>query len=161
MWPIILPLWIVGAAIAGVINELARAESPRWSLAGRLGFAVALAVELYGVAAAFDVQYASPVSSSTVSHSGWWVVAVSGIALVLATGLPLLRPAVHRVVHLAATAAGAAAFVVFPYAYAPEYHPWRIGFGWVLSALAVPVVLGVIAARPPRASAATPTDAPG
>jgi hypothetical protein len=160
VWPIVLPLWIVGGAVAGVISELARAESRLWSLVGRLGFAFALALALYATAAAFDIQYASSVSARYISSSGWWVVTIAGIVLVLATGLALLRPATHKLLHLAATATGAAAFVVFPYAYAPEHEPWRIAFGWVLAVLVVPVALALSAAMPRRASGATRRDAP-
>ena len=161
MWPIVLPLWIVGAAIAGVIGELARAESPRWALLGRLGFAVALAVSLGGTVAVFDVQYASAQSAGYVSRGGWWVVTVAGWVLVLATGLALLRAAVRRALHLAATATGAAAFAIFPLAWAPQDRPWRIALPWIVTAVAVPVALAVSAATPRRASAATRPGAPG
>jgi hypothetical protein len=78
------------------------------------------------------------------------------MTLTLATGFALLRPAPRRLLHLAATLGGAAAYAAFPLAYTP--HDASLGAG-VYAVLVAPPALAVIAAMPRRASAATRADA--
>lgn len=77
MWPAFIWLWILGGSVAAVLIEVARAESTRIAMAGKVAFAFWVSLLLLGVAVLFAWQNTA-VGKQVSSRSGWWVVAILG-----------------------------------------------------------------------------------
>ena len=83
-------LWIVGGFPAAVLGEVVQAESPRIARAGRIAFALLLAVDLLLAALVFLVGTAAPTAHMT--RSLWWfTIIVAGVPLALVSGLAVRR----------------------------------------------------------------------
>jgi hypothetical protein len=117
----VVGLWLVGGAGAGILSVAVASENPRIVRAGRIGFAVLLAIELFAGATILAIGQSNPNSDADTTQSMWWLFALAGgIPLAFASGFLVRRGyAGHRLVLWAAVTLTAALWLVFPFAFTP------------------------------------------
>lgn len=123
-------LWIVGGAPAVILGEVVRADNPRIARAGRIGFALLLAVDLLIAAVIFAAG--QDAASSPMSRSLWWfTVIAAGIPLALVSGYAVRRgyPGKRRIALVVSTLTTAALYVAFPLGFIPRDNPRLTGLG--------------------------------
>jgi hypothetical protein len=117
----LIALWLVGLAGAGVVSVAVGNDNPRIVRAGRVGFAVLLAVELFAAALIFTVGQSNPNPDYNTTRSMWWLFALAGgVPVALVSGLAVRRGYVgHRLVLWSAVLLTAALYLAFPVAFIP------------------------------------------
>jgi len=116
-------LWIVGGFPAAVLGEVVQAESSRIARAGRIAFALLLAVDLFLAALVFLVGTEAPTAHMT-RDLWWFTIVVAGVPLALVSGLAVRRGYTgNRVALVAATLTTAVLYVAFPLGFTAEGHP--------------------------------------
>ena len=101
-------------------------DNPRIVRAGRVGFAVLLAVELFVAAVVFAVGQSNP-SHAYTTRSVWWLLVVAGwIPVTVVSGLAVRRGyAGHRLVLWSTVVLTASLYVAFPFGFTPADHELR------------------------------------
>ncbi len=114
-------LWIVGGAGAGVLSVVVGAENPRIVRAGRIGFALLLAVDLFLAALILAIGTSNGDPAGNTTRSMWWMFVIGGgIPLAFVSGFAVRRGFVgHRLALWSAVLLTAALYLVFPFAFTP------------------------------------------
>jgi hypothetical protein len=114
-------LWIIGGAGAAILSVVVASDNPRIVRAGRVGFAVLLAIELFAGAVIFAIGQSNPNPDYNTTQSMWWLFAIAGgIPLAFVSGLLVRRGYVgHRLVLWSAVLLTAALYLAFPFGFIP------------------------------------------
>lgn len=120
-------LWIIGGAGAAFLGVAVAADNPRIARAGRVGFAVLLAVDLFAGAVIFAIGQSNPNPDYNTTRSMWWLFAIAGgIPLAFVSGVLVRRGYVgHRLVLWSAVLLTAALYLTFPFAFTPADQELR------------------------------------
>jgi hypothetical protein len=120
-------LWIIGGAGAAILGVAVAADNPRIVRAGRIGFALLLAADLFAGAAVFAIGQSNSNPAYNTTQSMWWLFALAGgIPLAFVSGFLVRRAYVgHRLVLWSAVSLTAALWLVFPLAFTPAFQELR------------------------------------
>jgi hypothetical protein len=120
-------LWIMGGAGAAILGVAVAADNPRIVRAGRVGFAVLLAVDLFAGAVIFAIGQSNSNPDYNTTRSMWWLFALAGgIPLAFVSGALVRRGyARHRLVLWSAVILTAALYLTFPLAFTPADQELR------------------------------------
>jgi hypothetical protein len=117
----LVPLWIIGGGGAAILGVAAASDNPRIVRAGRIGFALLLALDLFAGALVFAIGQDNPNPADNTTRSMWWLFAFAGgIPLAFVSGLAVRRGYVgHRLVLWSAVLLTAGLYLTFPFAFTP------------------------------------------
>ena len=121
---LLVAIWGVAFFGSAALNSVMRSDNPVVIRRGRIAFALLLALELLGVADAFNGR------SHHTSHALWWGIALGGgIPIAIVLGFTIRRAYIgHRVALISAVLAAAALFLAMPLGFVPP-HETLTGLG--------------------------------
>ena len=125
-------LWIVGGAGAGLLSVVVGSDNSRVVRAGRIGFALLLAVELFAGAVIFAIGQSNENPDYNTTQSMWWLFALGGgVPLAFVSGFLVRRGFTGRRFELTtAVLTTALLWLAFPLGFIAATQPLTGLGGW-------------------------------